>query len=354
MNIITQIMELVNSKIPFTDIHLEEGEIPMLRGLFGWEEVKNMEPTSRIDMEPLLIAIDEHWEEEVTKRSLSKPFDLSDWRLRLKAFQARGGQNITVSIRRQPAVPLTMEQAGLPASVKLMTSMSRGIILVSGPTGAGKTTTLASMVDEVNRTRQSHIVSIEKPIEYIHKRKNAIITLREVGVDVRSFLEGVEDAMQQSPDIILIGEIRDAATARAALLAAESGHLVMASIHANTAVGTVQKILGFFGDDEYRSRADALAATLVVVICQIRLPRLDKTGFVIAPELLFNQTGQFSKNLDNPDRLQAQYAKNEEPHSTSMKKTIAQLCQSNIVDRQIGAHAVNSMGQVMRHADLSS
>ncbi len=353
MNIITQIMELVSSSKPFTDIHLEEGEVPMLRGLYGWEEVQSMEPTSREDMEPLLIAIDQNWQEEVKKRLLSKPFDLSTWRLRLKAFQTGGGEKIAVAIRRQPATPLTMEQAGLPVSVKLMTSMSRGIILVSGPTGAGKTTTLASMVDEINSTRQSHIITIERPIEYIHRRKQGIVTLREVGVDVNTFLEGVEDAVQQSPDIILIGEIRDAPTARAALLAAESGHLVMASIHANTAVSTVQKILGFFGEDEYRSRAEALATTLVGVICQIRLPRKDKTGFAIAPELLFNQQQQFSKYIDRPERLQMQYDKNEEQHSTSMKKVIAHLIQQEIVDRTLGTQAVNSMGQVIRHSDLS-
>ena len=339
--------------MPFTDIHLEEGETPMLRGLYGWEEVKNMEVSSREDLEPLLLAINQNWQEEITKRSLSKPFDLSDWRLRLKAFQTRGGEKISVSIRRQPAVPLTMEQAGLPGSVKLMTGMSRGIILVSGPTGAGKTTTLASMIDEINSTRQSHIVTIEKPIEYIHRRKKGVVTLREVGVDVGSFLEGVEDAMQQSPDIILIGEIRDVATARAALLAAESGHLVMASIHANTAVSTVQKMLGFFGEDEYRSRAEALATTLVGVICQIRLPRQDKTGFAIAPELLFNHQQQFTKYIDNPVRLQTQYDKNEEQHSTPMKKVIAHLIQQGVVDRVLGAQAVNSMGQVIRHSDLS-
>lgn len=346
-------MDWVNSKVPFTDIHLEEGETPMLRGLYGWENVESMDPTTREDLEPLLIAIDENWRQEIAKCSLSKPFNLSNWRLRLKAFQTHGGEKISVSIRRQPSVPLTMEQAGLPASVKLMTGMSRGIILVSGPTGAGKTTTLASMVDEINSTRQSHIVTIEKPIEYIHRRKKGVVTLREVGVDVDSFLEGVEDAMQQSPDIILIGEIRDVATARAALLAAESGHLVMASIHANSAVTTIQKMLGFFGEDEYRSRADALATTLVGVICQIRLPRQDKTGFTIAPELLFNHQQQFSKFIDKPERLQLQYDKNEDPHSTSMKKVIAHLIQQGLVDRLLGAQAVNSMGQVIRHSDLS-
>ena len=127
----------------------------------------------------------------------------------------------------------------------------------------------------------------------------------------------------------------------------------MASIHANTAVSTVQKILGFFGEDEYRSRAEALATTLVGVICQIRLPRKDKTGFAIAPELLFNQQQQVAKYIDRPERLQMQYDKNEEPHSTSMKKVIAHLIQQEIVDRTLGTQAVNSMGQVIRHSDLS-
>ena len=176
-------------------------------------------------------------------------------------------------------------------------------------------------------------------------RKKSIVSQREVGVDVDTFLIGVEDAMRQCPDVILIGEIRDAATARAALLAAESGHLVMASVHANRATSTVQKMLGFFSEDEYRSKADALASTLVGIICQILLPRSDRTGFVVAPELLLNHNQQFSKDLSSPERLIATFDKQEDPHSISMQRTIREMFRTELISRETALKASIAMGQ---------
>jgi twitching motility protein PilT len=269
--------------------------------------------------------MDQDWFETLTKHAINRPVDLSDWRLRINAYLTSGGQSVCLSIRKIPKQPMLFEKLGLPSSVNMMLDAPRGIILVGGATGTGKTTTIAALVERINNTRNAHVITVEDPIEYVMTRKKSIFSQREVGVDVPSYYEGVRDAMRQRPDVVVIGEIRDRDTADTALIAAESGHLVVASLHANTVVGAITKMLGFFPSHERESKADALQSTLVGAIGQILLPSMDKSQVVLACELMFNHKHQFSKYIGNKDALQSAFERGEDGVSRTFNQSLLDL-----------------------------
>lgn len=329
--LISEIMELVNSGEAFTDLHIEQDAPVMLRGPSGWVETDLVAPATYDDLSSILDKIDLDWETNIKSRSINRPYNLSSWRLRVNVFLAAGGSKIAMSIRKMPLHPMTLEQTGLPASVRLMIEQPRGIILVGGATGSGKSTTMAAMIDMVNATRNAHIVTIEDPIEYVHERKKSILSQREVGVDVVSYFDGIKDAMRQRPDVIMIAEVRDKDSADTALLAAESGHLVLVSLHANNAVGTIQKLLSFFPQDERESKISALSNSLVGVLSQILLPTADKKGFALAAELLFNHNGQVSKFIGDAEKLNAAIERREDKISRSMPDALYELVSKGAV-----------------------
>ncbi|WP_310309664.1 type IV pilus twitching motility protein PilT [Hydrogenophaga laconesensis] len=166
-----------------------------------------------------------------------------------------------LSVRRIPTETPNLAKQGLPSVIRVLLDSPSGLILVSGPTGSGKTTTMAAMVDAINDMRASHVVTVEDPIEYLFTRNRSVFSQREVGVDCGSFLDGVRAALRQRPDVIVIGEIRDRETAEQAFVAGESGHLVIGTLHASSAVGTVGKMLSFFKDDERESRIQSMSGT---------------------------------------------------------------------------------------------
>ena len=183
-------------------------------------------------------------------------------------------------LRQIPSKLLTMEQLGLPPVVKELLYKPRGLILVTGPTGSGKSTTLASMIDVINHERSVHIVTIEDPIEFYHTSAKSLVTQREVGDDVPSFAEAIRRALRQDPDVILVGEMRDLETIGAAITAAETGHLVFGTLHTTGAAETVDRIVDAFPTNQQAQIRTQLAAGLQAVISQILLPRLNENGEV--------------------------------------------------------------------------
>ncbi len=183
-------------------------------------------------------------------------------------------------LRQIPSKLLTMEQLGLPPVVKELLYKPRGLILVTGPTGSGKSTTLASMIDVINQERSVHIITIEDPIEFYHNSAKSLVTQREVGDDVPSFAEAIRRALRQDPDVILVGEMRDLETIGAAITAAETGHLVFGTLHTTGAAETVDRIVDAFPTNQQAQVRTQLAAGLQAVISQILLPRLDENGEV--------------------------------------------------------------------------
>lgn len=199
-------------------------------------------------------------------------------------------QAVSAAFRPIPDKIPKLEDLGLPSTAPSLLTARQGLVLVTGPTGHGKTTTLASLIDRVNDTRACHVITIEDPIEYIHAHKHSIIDQREVGGDTNSFLDALRYAFRQNPDVILIGEMRDLETIQAALRAAETGHLVFATLHTNDAVQTIDRIIDVFPGDQQQQIRFQLSMCLLAILSHRLLPRADGKGLVLACELLRHNT----------------------------------------------------------------
>ena len=204
-------------------------------------------------------------------------FSFSDKaRFRVSCFKQRG--TFAMVLRQLPSRFYTFDEIGLPKQLMELLSRPRGLILVTGPTGSGKTTSLATMLNYINENFQRHIVTAEDPIEFMHPHKKSIVTQREVGEDVPSFSEAVIKALRQDPDVILIGEMRDLATMESAIRAAETGHLVFSTLHTTGAARTVDRIIDVFPSHQQTQIRVQLASTLIAVVSQTLLPRIDSKG----------------------------------------------------------------------------
>jgi twitching motility protein PilT len=219
-------------------------------------------------------------------------------RFRVNAFRQRG--SVSLVCRAIPAEVKTIDQLLLPPVVTDLADEERGIILLTGTTGSGKSTTLAAMIDRINTSHAKHIVTIEDPVEYLHRDKKSIINQREVGDDTASFARALRRVLRQDPDVILIGEMRDEETVRTALSAAETGHLVLSTIHTVNAAESVNRIIDFFPLDEQRQARAMLAGTLKGVVSQRLAPRPDGSGRVAVCEVL-RMTGRVKDMIENPD-----------------------------------------------------
>jgi len=203
-------------------------------------------------------------------------------RFRVSVFKEKG--NFGMVLRQIPTKLLQLDQIGLPPSVRELLYKPRGLVLVTGPTGSGKSTTLASMINIINEEREeAHIVTIEDPIEFYHKHKKAIVTQREIGVDVPSFAEALRRVLRQDPDIILVGEMRDLETIDAAITAAETGHLVFGTLHTTGAAKTIDRIVNAFPTNQQEQIRIQLSTVMQAVISQLLIPRIDKP--VVWPSL---------------------------------------------------------------------
>ena len=205
-------------------------------------------------------------------------------RLRVNAYMQRGA--VSAAFRMTPGQVDSLESLGMPAVVREMAALPRGLVLVTGPTGSGKSTTLAALVDEINRTRDDHILTIEDPIEVLHHHKRCLVNQRELGTDATSFADALRAALRQDPDVILVGEMRDLETISTALTAAETGHLVLATLHTQDAPQTVDRVIDVFPPHQQQHVRVMLSAALQGVIAQQLLPTADGRSRVAAVEVL--------------------------------------------------------------------
>ncbi|MGV8164824.1 MAG: type IV pilus twitching motility protein PilT, partial [Alkaliphilus sp.] len=205
-------------------------------------------------------------------------------RFRINVFKQRGSYAIAIRIVSLK-IP-SIEELGLPEMLKDLTRKKRGLILITGPTGSGKSTSLASMIDLMNTESKNHIITLEDPIEYLHKHKKSIINQREVGADTNSFSNGLRACLRQDPDIILVGEMRDLETTSIAVTAAETGHLVLSTLHTVGAAKTIDRIIDVFPPHQQQQIRVQLSAVLVAIVSQQLLPRIDEPGRIVATEVM--------------------------------------------------------------------
>jgi len=301
-DLVNEVLDLVNSDQVFTDIHIEQDAPVRVKTPREWRTIGS-EPVMFEEMHELLNSIDYDWENKIRVGAIDHPVVLTKSRLRCNVFRTQGGRNVVIAIRRLPLLPLPLERTGLPLYIKSMAEATKGLVLITGSTGAGKTTSTAALLDYLNATRSAHIVTIEQPIEYLLPAKKSIVSQKEVGTDVSCFSAGLREALRQRPDIIMVGEVRDAETAETVLHAGESGHLVFATLHTSSAVGAINKMLSFFPLEQRRQRALALADSLVGVVCQSLVPAERGDEFVLASELIFNNNQQVSPFIADPEKL---------------------------------------------------
>ena len=269
-----------------SDLHIEVGVPPTLR-LNGGLAPLDTDCLTPEDTERLIksIASDAHIQKLREEGTVDFGFAFENKaRFRVSVFKQKGC--LGTVLRQISNTLLTMEQIGLPPSMKDLLFRPRGLVLVTGPTGSGKSTTLASMIDIINQERDCHIITVEDPIEFYHHHKKSVVIQREIGNDVPSFKDALRRALRQDPDVILVGEMRDLETIEAAVTAAETGHLVFGTLHTTGAARTVDRIVDAFPTDQQEQIRSQLAGSLVAVISQVLLPRIDKPGRVAAFEIM--------------------------------------------------------------------
>ena len=271
-----------------SDLHLAVGDPPVLR-VHGDLQPLDMPVLEPEDTELLMRTICTEAQMESVQNNGGADFGLpfeDRARFRVSVFKQKG--RIGLVLRQIPNEMIPLKKIGLPEEINELLYKPRGLILVTGPTGSDKTTTLTSMLDFINVNRAAHIITIEDPIEFYHNHKKSVVTQREIGADVPSFAEAIRRALRQDPDVILVGEMRDLETMGAAITAAETGHLVFGTLHTTGSASTVDRMVGAFPTDQQGQIRMQLSVGLVAVISQLLIPRIDKPGRVAAFEIMVN------------------------------------------------------------------
>jgi len=289
-----------------SDLHITSGSVPQLRihgDLTPMEyPVLNPPDTKRL-VYSLMSDAQKHRFEE--KRELDFAFGIKGLcRFRVNVFTQRG--SVAAVYRKIPFEILGFETLRLPPQVKTLCELPRGLVLVTGPTGSGKSTTLACMVDKINTERPEHILTIEDPVEFLHQHKKCIVNQREVGEDTDSFASAMRVALREDPDVVLVGEMRDLETIESALRIAETGHLTFATLHTNTAAGTINRIIDVFPAHQQSQIRTQLSMVLEGILCQTLIARASGKGRVMAMEILIPNSAV--RNLIREDKVHQIYS----------------------------------------------
>lgn len=285
-----------------SDVHISVGCPPVFRinGVLTSFGERRLTNTNIVEMAKQMLS-PKQWETFLKEGELDASYEITDvGRFRLNVYYQK--QQVSFVARIIPNDIPSLEELNMPAILKGLALRPHGLILVTGPTGSGKTTTLAAMVDYINHHNAKHIVTLEDPIEYIHQHNQSIIHQREVGVDTKSFAEGLRASLRQDPDILLVGEMRDLETISTAITAAETGHLVLATLHTNSAVQTINRIIDVFPPHQQGQIRVQLADVLEGILSQRLFKSVDHRGRIAATEILINHPS--IANLIRSDKVE--------------------------------------------------
>ncbi len=290
-------------KINATDIHLKAGSAPTFRRdgtLVAMREGKTMSAEEVQTIAFSLMAPHQKicFEEE---RQVDFAIQKDVGRFRVSAYSQQG--EVALALRLIPSDVPTISELKLPEIVSKLSLLERGLVIVSGATGSGKTTTLAAMIDHINKHRSCHIVTIEDPIEYVHKDRRSLISQREIGLDCLSFTQALSGTLRQDPDVIMIGEIQNRETLEIMMSAAETGHIVFGTLHSANALEAISRIISTFSEERKKEVRLLLSQILSGIICQRLLPRADGKGMVMAAEILINSS-RVSAAIRDPEKSQ--------------------------------------------------
>ncbi len=316
-----------------TDLHLTTNSPPQIR-IDGELVPLQLPPLSAAETKALVYSVMTDQQKHRFEENLELDFSFGIKglaRFRANVFNQRGAAG--AAFRTIPWEIKSFQELGLPEVVATLSERPRGLVLVTGPTGSGKSTTLAAMIDKINRERQSHIVTIEDPIEYLHSHKRCLVNQRELGADTHSFPNALRSVLRQDPDIVLIGEMRDLETIECALRIAETGHLTFATLHTNSASQTINRIIDVFPPNQQAQVRAQLSLTLEGILCQTLLAKAGGHGRALAMEILIPNTA--IRNLIREDKIHQIYAMMQTGQSKHGMQTFNQSLATLYFRRQI-------------------
>jgi twitching motility protein PilT len=324
-----------------TDLHITTNSPPQVR-IDGQLAPLQMPPLNAAQTKALIYSVmtDQQKHRFEDNLELDFSFGIKNLaRFRANVFNQRGA--LGAAFRTIPWEIMSFRDLGIPDIVSHIAEKPRGLVLVTGPTGSGKSTTLAAMLDKVNSERHSHIVTIEDPIEYLHSHKRCLVNQRELGADTKSFPNALRSVLRQDPDVVLIGEMRDLETIECALRVAETGHLTFATLHTNSAAQTINRIIDVFPPNQQPQVRAQLSLTLQGVFCQTLLPKASGTGRVLAMEILVPNSA--IRNLIREDKIHQIYSMMQTGQAKHGMQTFNQSLATQYFRRQISLQTAMSV-----------
>jgi twitching motility protein PilT len=337
VNSIDELLEHMVSRNA-SDLHVTVGTPPVVRVRGEVQRLEEFAPLTAEDTQQVLYRILSS--EQQKQFELNRQLDFSHSipglaRFRVNVYFQR--ESVGAAFRLIPAELKTLEELGIPSSLHQLAEKPRGLVLVTGPTGSGKSTTLAALIDEINRNRSEHILTIEDPIEFLHRHKRCIVNQREIGPDASSFAEALRAALRQDPDVILVGEMRDLETIATALTAAETGHLVFGTLHTQSAPSTIDRIIDVFAAEQQEQIRIQIANSLQGVVTQALLPTADGAGRVPALEILLPDDAV--RNLIRQGKVEQIYSvmqTNTGRGMQTMEQSLTDLILRRVIDFEVG------------------
>jgi len=320
-----------------SDLHLNVGAEPTLR-IQGKLTPLNLPKLEKDDIVKLCYSVLNEKQKAHLEENLELDFSFEIPKVaRFRANYYYERENLAAVFRIIPEAPPTLEDIHAPLVFKELIKKEKGLILVTGPTGSGKSTTLAAMINEINERYPKHIITIEDPVEFVHKHKKSLISQREVGRDTYSFVNALKSALREDPDVILIGEMRDKETISAALTAAETGHLVFGTLHTNSAVQTINRIVNVFPSNEQDQIRTQLSMALLAVISQSLLPRLGGGRRIAAHEIMINNPA--ISNLIRENKIAQIYSQMQLNQGVTgmqtMNQVLSDLVRRHVIDKDV-------------------